>query len=162
METKKQLEITENEAREIYPNASNEFKKVLESTFGKNFFLGKITDRIQTWQNVLDYHFIKNENEVIGFVNPKNKKQRVSRAVDMMQLISETLNEGHKFDFGNNEKKYYAYFIKETGVWGLIDSNYFCDRSSSCVGSGFHFVSPELINHSWKYFKEIWLDYLPE
>ena len=49
---KKTVQIEESEARKMYlTTTSPEFKQMLETTFGKNFLLMKVTDRIKTYED---------------------------------------------------------------------------------------------------------------
>lgn len=45
----KNLQINEDKALKLYPNASAEFKQMLDDSFGKEFFSRKITDRVKTF-----------------------------------------------------------------------------------------------------------------
>lgn len=47
----KTLQIEDKEARKLFPVASAEMKAILVSTFGAEFFSGKITDRIKTYED---------------------------------------------------------------------------------------------------------------
>ena len=50
----KTLTINENQARNIYPDASDSLKAILEDSFGKDFFQTRmITDRVKTFEDAL-------------------------------------------------------------------------------------------------------------
>lgn len=164
----KKLEIDENKAKELYKTASQELKIILEDTFGKEFFSEKITDRIKTWEDVVNYWYIKegiNINLNIPYSINANyifrKEHRSLNALYKIQWINKTLNEGWVEDWNNNQQyKYQPYFNKVSGGW--VVSCYSTWASSSPSGFGSYFKSKELALYAGDQFLDIYKDYLPE
>lgn len=156
----KTLKIDEKQALKLYENATQEFKQILEDSFGKEYFNQDIKSKIKTWEDVLEYNNV-DENAVLPWRNPKNKKQRSQNALAKIQLISETLNEGWLPDFSEQkEYKYYPYFKKEKS--GFAVSSYYCYIYGAGGGFGCYFKSSELALYSANIFLDIYRDYLPE
>lgn len=69
---KKKLKLSEESALRLYPTAAQEFKEILEETFGKEFFSQKITDRIKNYEDVCDILGVSSDDndmciEIDGF-----------------------------------------------------------------------------------------------
>lgn len=155
----KTLRLEESTAKKLYKTADADFKVILEESFGKEFFSTKITDRIKTWKDVLMEACLE-EEDVIPFSRPKNKKQRAINAFAKIQLISEVLNEGKEMDFTNrNSYKYYPYFERTASGWVV---NYSCGSYCySILGFGLTYSTNELALYAGNQFLEIYKDYLP-
>jgi len=154
----KTLKIEDTTARKLYKDAAPEFKALLEENFGKDFFSTNITDRVKTWDDVLEISG-KDENDILPYRNPINKQQRSQNALAKIQLITDVLNEGTVFDFNNrNQPKYYPYFEKTPSGWVLVS----CSRCyGSVAGAGQHFKSSELAMYAGNTFIDIYREYLP-
>ncbi len=102
------LKMDETTARRLYPTASPEMKEIFESSFGKQFFSQKITDRIQNWQDVLD----------VSGIDPKTMLPRPGETDDELayrewKLIAKVYNEGVELDASDTgQTKWF--------VWGNI------------------------------------------
>lgn len=154
----KTLQLEDQKARELYKTGSTELKQILLSTWGKDFFSEKITDRIKTWEDVLAEANVK-EEDIIPFLHPKNKQQKSLNAIAKIQLLSQVLNEGWKPDFSNyTECKYYVWFEYKNGAWRFF--GLFCRNDSASLGAGFYFKTKELAEYAGKQFLNIYQDYL--
>lgn len=158
----KTLKIDEKQALKLYKNATQEFKQILEDSFGKEYFNQDIKSKIKTWEDVLEYNNV-DDDDILPWGNPKNKKQRSQNALAKIQLISETLNEGWIPNF-NNEKeyKYYPYFRKEKSSFVVYAGSRYSCLCAADVGFGCYFKSSELALYSANTFLDIYKDYLPE
>ena len=102
------LQISKQKALALYPTASNEFKAMLEETFGKEFFTVKITDRIKTYEDACEILGEEPINErgfrCYGFSDDEI-------ALRKLKTITRALNEGWKADWNDsNQQKWVPYF----------------------------------------------------
>src|SRR6185369_16767828 len=155
----KTLKLEDSTARLIYPTAPSELKKILEETYGKDFFSQKIQDRVKTWDDVLEI-LGKDEDAITPYKKPKDKRERSINAFAKIQAISEVLNEGWVPDFNNTSQyKYYPYFQKKSSGWVLC--SYGDYRGYSFLGSGCFYRTSDLALYAGKEFEDIYKDYLP-
>jgi len=154
----KNLKIEESKAKKLYKTASPEFKEMLKSTFGIQFFSEKITDRIKTWEDIVEE--LGEDNCVLPYKSPKTKEQKATNAFVKIQKISEVLNEGWVANFSDrNIYKYCPWFEYKSSV-GWV---FFCYGSYSyysSLGVGFYYKSSELAEYAGKQFLEIYKEYL--
>jgi len=127
---KKPVLIEESEARSMWQDATPEFKKLLETTFGKEFFSVKITDRIKTYEDAcaeLGKEPV-DESEMIevGFTQDEIDYRK-------LKTITEAYNEGWVGDYNNpNQKKWIPWFnFSPSGV--RFDGSFDC-YSCACAG----------------------------
>lgn len=152
----KNLQINEKTARELYPKASEEFKKVLEDSFGKEFFSQKITDRIKTFEDACE---LLNIDSSIGKLDSDSAD---IQAYKQLKIIVEALNEGWKPNWNDsNERKWYPYFdMRTSSGFGFSHSDFGRWTSSTTVGSRLCFKSEELAEYAGKQFTEIYKQFL--
>ena len=106
----KSLVIDENKAKVLYKDASPDLKDTLVHTFGREFFLPKITDRVNSWDDVLKIHSFSN------YLFDKKDET----AFKQLKLITEIYNEGWVPDWDDeSEYKYYLTF-KIKGTFSLL------------------------------------------
>ena len=156
----KTLKISEADAKKYYKTASEEFKTVLETTFGKEMFSEKITDRVKSWEDVVDILEEQGESVVLPYKLAKTKQQYSINALYKIQCISKVLNEGWEPDFNNsNEHKYYPWFDYKNTGWGFysVSWDYVCSDSPF----GCYYKTKELAEYSSKVFIDIYKEYLP-
>ena len=154
----KQLQISEQTAKELYKTSTDDFKRVLEETFTKEFFIEDITEKIKTLDDVYKHlGFTRNPPYKI----PLSKQEKSINAFYDIQNISLALNEGWIPNWSDtDEYKYYNYFEKKVSGWCFDGSDvcrYFADG-----GFGFYFKTPKLASYAAKTFLNIYIDYLPE
>jgi hypothetical protein len=131
----KNLTIDENKAKELYKTASNEFKQVLEDTFGIEFFQDKITERVRNWNDAAiatkPKYFVDTDSGICSMgesldisksdINliPSEKHAKSVLAYCQLLTIVEALNEGWKADWeDSNQQKYsptYDFYNKNIG-----------------------------------------------
>lgn len=172
----KTLQIEESTARKMYSKADSELKIILEESFGKDFFLKKITERMGSFKDVLQdalawFESVKGTDKVKTKIQKAIYKALFDHlrgdeitADDKVRLVAFVLNEGWEEDYsyGNKQSKYYPYFIRtSSGGWSV----YGYDRygSYAFVGFGSSFKTPELATFAGKTFLDsVYKDFLPE
>ena len=169
----KALKIEEEKALLLYPKASEEFKSILEDTFGSDFFKRDITDRIKTYEDACEVLGIDPENQP-DVSDCENEDVKSILAYHKLIIICRALNEGWKPDWTNtSEYKYYPWFQFKQGVlFGgaaahgtnagfVFSSTYYAASSASAhFGSQLCFKTSELAKYAGVQFGEIWNDYL--
>lgn len=154
----KQLQITEQNARRLYENATSEFKATLEDTFGKEFFSQKITDRIKNYEDAckelgiepIDYDEMKDA----GFTQDEILYRKI-------KTITQALNEGWKADWNDSDQyKWYPWFKMSSGGFVFYDTN--CGRSVAHAGNASRlcFKSDELATYAGKQFLQLYSDFI--
>jgi hypothetical protein len=150
----KTLQINEQDARRLYPTSSPEMKEIFEQTFGKDFLIEKIIDRIKTFEDACDalnydpklFIFTTDEPDVVAY-----KK---------LKVIVKALNEGWTPDWNDgDQKKWWPYFLMSSR-FGFSRSAYGCTYSYSGVGSRLCFRTEELSNYAALQFSEVYKDFL--
>lgn len=161
-------------ARKLYSTASGEFKALLEENFGKEFFSHKITDRIKTFEDIMQdalqwYNSVK--DNITDKV--KTKIQKIIYNIllnhvlggrltnnDRIRLIVFVLNEGWEGDWKNsNQHKYYPYFERKASSWA-VGFGYFV--FNAFLEAGFYYKSSELALYGANQFVNEYIEYLPE
>lgn len=156
----KTLQISEQNARQLYLTASPEFKTTLEDTFGKDFFSQSIMDRVKTYEDacaVLGEDPINEESlRNLGF----SKDEIVYRK---LKTIVRALNEGWVAKvYDNEEYRYYPWFVHNETPSGFAFDGSDCDSSDAHAGCGSRlcFKTRELSNYAGKQFLELWKEFI--
>ena len=155
----KTLQIDETKARKLYKTASDEFKQMLEDTFGKEFFTGKITDRIRTYEDSCVELGIEPINEVamksIGFTDDEIVYRKI-------KTITEALNENWKPNWNDsNQEKYIPWFwSKAPSGFAFRYTTYRCTSPSAGSASRLCFESDELAIYAGKQFTELYKEFI--
>lgn len=124
----KSLNLTDENALKLYPEAPPFFKQVLEDTFTKDFFQPKkITDKIKTFEDACKHLGIDPNNFFTiswysqGISDEYNSIVNYAKAV----IVAKALNEGWYPDWSDeNQYKYYPYFRHVKGK-GLVYFSYY-------------------------------------
>lgn len=158
----KTLKIEEADAKKYYAEAPAGLKAIFESSFGKNTFFTKITDRIKTFDDVLEVLEIDPDD----FEEQCENLEVDEVAYKKIKLIAKVLNEGWEPNWNDsNQAKYYpwprvnANSSKPSG-FSFSDSDFICTYSPSYVGSRLCFKSSELAIYALEQFKEIYIPFL--
>lgn len=115
---------------------------------------------LTTWAEVCAYHMLR-EEDVLPYLNPKTKLEKVVNATVKINYISLALNEGWIPDFNDtSQRKYYPYFVFSAGGWSVFGAASW--NAVAGVGSGFYYKDEKTALHAAKTFLEIYRDYLPE
>lgn len=154
----KTLQIDEKNARALYKGASKEFKATLEDTFGKEFFSGKIIDRIKSFEDACAELELDPEEILAGFRETASKDEIAYRK---LKIIAKALNEGWKPDWSNsNEYKYFPWLDYSRSASGFVYSDTYCTCTDTSVGSRLCFKSKELALYIGEQFIDLYNEYL--
>lgn len=153
----KQLQLNEQDALKLYPDASAEMKTIFESTFGKRFFSQKITDRVHDWEDIcgiiVDQYGMSNT----PFSNSRNAIEKSANAFVKLCMIAKVYNEGTILNWENSDQyRYFPYKSLSGGRWVMGVNCWFSFHGYPC---GLYFKSKELCEDAMTKFKEIFDDY---
>lgn len=153
----KKLQIDENQALKLYKTASSEFKQILEDSFGKEYFNQKITDRIQSLDDILEYLNLKEDDVYIFPKCTTDKFKRYINACSIIPKIASVYNEGTILNWTKfTQYKYKPYYKKVGSSWVFSYSTYwFSDAHTSPV---YYYKSIELSDDSVKKFNDVYID----
>ena len=148
----KQSMIDEKDARKLYPTAPAEWKTTLESTFGKEFFSQKITDRVKTFADAC---------EVLG-IDPDDVVHSADEADDQaykqLKVIARALNEGWEPNWNDgNQRKWYPWFYMNQPGFRLLVVD--CTNSLAGVGARLVFKTEELARYAATQFLGLYSSY---
>lgn len=155
----KTLQIEESKARGLYKSASQEFKAMLEDTFGKEFFSQKVTDRIKSYLDACLELGINPISENALLSNGFTKDEIAYRKI---KTIAEALNEGWKPDWNDeDQKKWIPWFYPNSSSGFVFGSTYY-DDSAAGAGYGLRlcFKSDELATYAGKQFVELYKEFI--
>lgn len=149
----KTLKLDEATARRIYPGAAPELKTILEQSFTKEFFSGKITARIKSVSDALSVLGL-DPGEIF---DPSDTKDE--RAYKSLKVVREALNEDWKADYNNaKQEKWTPYFIYKNGGFELSFVSCFYQYASA--GSRLCFRTRELAEYAATQFIKEYNDFL--
>lgn len=157
----KNLQIDEQNARDLYPTADKAFKAMLEDSFGKEFFNQKITDRVKTFQDAVII-LGSNDQEVLKYnILAKYLPEADNILLEQkLIIIARALNEGWTPNWDNdNEYKYYPWF-RMGSAFVFNYTNYVWAGTTAFGGSRLCFKSRELAEYVGKQFTEIYKEYM--
>lgn len=151
------LEIKKEAAMAAHENAKNSGKKLLEDLFGKKTFLKEVTERIKTFDDVLDEVGLdrqKFENSCLGLTPDEVAYRKV-------KLIVQAFNEGWEPDWSDsNQTKYYPWFnMPGSSGSGFSFGGYDNWDTASLVGSRLCFKSRALCIYAAKQFEDIYNEF---
>jgi hypothetical protein len=152
----KEIIVEDSIISKAFSEADVKQRKILEKWFStpKN-----LTDRIKSFQDVLDIAGKTLDNIIVYKQTKLTNKQKSVNAYCKLQLIENILNNHHKFNFADSsEYKYYPYFqYKAPGGWVCADAVY----NSRYYGSGpTYFTSRELAKFAGETFLDIYKDFM--
>ena len=147
------ITITPANAFKAWSKADKEGKSILENLLGKDTFLNqKITDRVKSFQDVLDM----SGRTIDSLVIPGDTPDEI--AYKKAKLVAEVYNEGTVLDpMDTSQYKYYPWHEIKPG-FGLSFCG--CDlwHSDSGVGVRLCFKSAELAEDAGRKFIDIYTD----
>ena len=154
----KQLQITEQNARKLYNTATPEFKATLEDTFGKEFFSGKITDRIKTYEDACaelgEQPMDEKKLKELGFTVDEITYRK-------LKTIIKALNEGWKCNWNDsNQYKWYPWFKMSSGGFVFDDADFDYSDAGAGYASRLCFKSDELATYAGKQFLQLYSDFI--
>ena len=151
----KTLQLSESKARSLYKNGSDEFKVLLEESFGKSFFSQSVTERIKTYE---DACIELGESPIDEVALRKLGLNNNDIAYMKLTQIVRALNEGWVAKVYNNEYRWYPWFVHKgsPSAFAFDDSSYANCSSHSGSGSRLCFRTKELSNYAGKQFIDLW------
>lgn len=116
------LQITEQNARKLYPDAAPEFKAALEDTFGKAFFSADISEWVKSFEDILS-----SENKKASDVYT-DADDAIDAARKRIEFVAAVLNRGK-----SGIPRYYPYFNTSGG--GFSFDGCICVNTCTYVGA---------------------------
>lgn len=156
----KTLQISEQKARELYKNGSQELKTILEESCGKDFFSQKITDRIKTYEDACEELDTKplDENQLMELGLTKH-----DIAYQKLATIIKALNEGWEPDVCDSDvERWYPWFRPNGSASCFAFDGSDCAISFAFAGSGSRLClkSEELSDYVGKQFLDLWKEHI--
>lgn len=152
--------MDETTAKELYKTASPQWRKSLEDTWGADFFLEDIRDRISDFFSILKL-IGKPYEEVVPWSNPKTYAQKRANAFCMQDAIAEAYNGSKKPDFDDSTTQKHFIWLqrKAHGGWVL----YYFNFSDVCAFPGVVYFNRRVdAEDAWKKFPEVFIAACPE
>lgn len=154
----KALQIEATKAKLLYPSASSEFKAMLEDSFGKDFFSGKITDRVKNYNDAcIELGLIPETDESLnklGFTKDEIAYRK-------LKVIAKALNEGWVPDWSDDDQyKYYPWLVysNSSAAFRFYLTTYAVTAAD--VGSRLCFKTRDIAAYAGTQFIDIYNDYL--
>lgn len=154
----KTLQISEQKALSLYGSASDEFKSILEDSFGKAFF-ADVKARIKTYEDACAALGEKPVDEQ-SLSNLGLNKNDIAY-IKLTQIVR-ALNEGWVAKVYNNKNRWYPYFQHNGSPSGFAFGASLFVNEFLYAGSGSRlcFKSMELSDYCGIQFIDIWKEFL--
>jgi len=146
------LKITPQNAKKLYPTATQFEKQLLHDTFGEKFFSIKPTERIQNLQDALNALELTID-DIRPYKNPVNSRQEAINATEEMFVMAEALQNGWVADYSNkNQEKWYCWLIWDNSVGAFLfyAAGYDDTGASADSGARLSFPDKETAEHFCK------------
>lgn len=148
------LKLKKETAKKLYKEVPEWFKETLRSTFGKEFFSDKITDRVKTFKDACREAGI----EPPDIIRPNDTPDEI--AFKKLKVIISVINEGWTPNWSDtNEEKWHPWFTLSSG-FGFDVSTCDCTYAGTNVGSHLCFSSKEKCDYVAQQFIELYKDLL--
>ncbi len=149
------LQIDSTKAKKLFTTASKEFKEMLIDTFGEQFFSQKITDWVESFDDILSI----SGRTMASLICDGDRPDDIARK--QIELIAEVYNEGTIMDsLDTNQYKYFPWHkIDPKSGFGLSYFVYHRWNTTTHVGPRLCFKSAELATDAGKKFIEIYATY---
>lgn len=143
------LTIDDKTARLIYPKVPDELKQIMEGAFPTNFFTGKITDRVFSFEDACQEKGRDPKDPFFSECRPHEN------AIRKMEFVAEVLNEGIELSYKNaDQEKWRIWVVWEAKTSGFRLHAVSCAYSVTRAGLGSRtaFASRPLAEHFAEYF----------
>ena len=148
------MELTKEDAKKLYPSATDWFKVKLDKAFGKESFRKLDWKDIKTFEDACTALDI-DPDAVCCDVDTSDEV-----AYKMLKVIIQAINQEWTPDWSNtSQRKWYPWFNLSSG-FGFDGSCYVCGNSCTAVGSRLCFESEEKSNHAGQQFLEIYRQFM--
>ena len=149
MENKRPLMLSDVEAKRIYKTASSELQLILKETFGKEFFVETIMDKIRNRADAFNL-YVKNHSGIkTESVTLYSEFLDKTLAYYQALIIVKVLNEGWEADFINDEIKYYIYYNDTDDIFDTLSSKNYA------YNIGLYFKTRELARYFINTFPDL-------
>lgn len=157
----KSLQINEKDARRLYKEGSSEFRTVLETTFGEEFFNSKVTDRVKTYEDACEELGEQPLDEPTLLKLGVTPHEIITRR---LETITKALNGGKVIDVYSSEDRWFPYFYHNgsPSAFAFDDSSYAYSHAIAGSGSRLSFVSKELSNYAGTQFTDLYRQLITE
>lgn len=156
----KTLQIDEKKAKSLYENASQEFRAMLEDTFGKEFFKS-IQERVKSYEDACRELGLDPEDlPEVENCEPEDRTSII--AFYKLTIIARALNEGWTPNWQDpDEYKYFPWF-NMTNPAGFVYANTYTTATATItnIGSRLCLKTRELATYFGKQFEKLWAEYL--
>jgi hypothetical protein len=157
------LQLTDKQAIAWYETATPEVKAILEETYknrgGKRFFIQDITKQIKTFDDILNFVQLDEDEKFLLNYNGTNKNILSCKYHLKIELIVQVLNNGVECDIMNTtECKYYPWFV--VGSSGFSFFNFYYQFSFTLVAGRLCFKTEDLAVFAGQTFELEYNDYL--
>lgn len=150
-----ELKITREKALQIYDNADESKKSLLEELFGKSSFELSVMEKIKTIDDILQFQGITIEQ----FEKTSLGLSEDEKSYRLIKMLVEILNQGWIPNWDDvSEYKYFPCFEMSSSGFRFGDYDYW--YSGSCVGSRLCFKSRELAEYAGTQFIELYKNYM--
>jgi len=154
----KTLQIEDKEARKLFPVASAEMKAILISTFGAEFFSGKITDRIKTYEDACadtgETPVDEKQMKAAGFTQDEIDYRKI-------KTVTKALVGYWKADWSNSDQqKWYPFFRLSCAGFVFGDAGYIFSDARAGSASRLCFPNDELATYAGKQFTELYKSFI--
>jgi len=146
------LQITEQKAKRIFPDAPEYIKEILLETFGKECFMKKEFTDIKTFEDACE---VINERFVI--ISGESYDETAYRK---LKIIAKAINNGWIPNWNDtNQRKWFPYFNLSSG-FGFSFSFCVYVSADTGVGSRLCFETEEKATYAGTQFLELYRDFL--
>jgi hypothetical protein len=154
----KTVEISLENARTAYKQASGDIKEALVNLIGRKVLFEDITEVVKSYEDACEIEGIFPLNiDAFSFLPEQDREYHFYD--HQMTVINRVLNEGWEPDYSNSKQyKYYPYFVwdeNRAGGPGFSYFAYYFGRSASRVGARRVYKNEKLAIYSGKQFLEI-------
>lgn len=129
------MEILEQQAKKLYPDSPEWFKKQLEEEFGHDFFKPKEFESVKTFQDACKKEGI-DPKYLPEFPAMEKEFVKPLTAAYKLMVIFKAINNGWRPDWSNwSQYKYFPWFRVLSSGFGFGGSNYGYGHSYTTVRS---------------------------
>lgn len=149
----KALQISEANARKLYPSAPQEFKQTLEDTFGKAFFSQSITERVKTYDDACAELGVEPIDEqamlAAGFTEDEITYRK-------LKAITKALNEGWYPDWNDSDERKWVPWFDASSGFAFDGTSYDYSDAGAGYASRLCFKTDALAEYAGRQFNDLY------
>jgi hypothetical protein len=154
-----ELKIKKETAREIYDESPSGLRKILEETFGIDYFKKTNWKDFKTFADLC--RACGTTEDSFNFTNNKDLMDPSSYAFERLKICTRAYNQDWSFDaYNTNQYKWYPYFKVSSSGFGFSNTYYGYARTVTAVGSRLCFESDEKATHAGKNFIKLFEEFI--